>query len=125
MIASGPIESITIDGRRFATDGEDDVGIQLPGFTNEVKPNGDGTNRLVKARSTGLIDGLNVQIDDDREDLEFLQERQNSLEMLDVSCTTVSGVVYSGSMQITEAIKVSKKEGTASITLQGVIEKQG
>ena len=49
-MASGCIESIVINGRRFTTDAEDSCEITYDGFENEVKPNGDGTMRIVKSR---------------------------------------------------------------------------
>jgi hypothetical protein len=40
-----------------------------------------------------------------------------------VQCTLVNGVVYNGTMQITDAVKLSTKESTAEVTLNGDVEK--
>lgn len=122
-MAGGPIESIVIAGRRFTSDGEDTGKITYPGFDNEVKPNGDGTNRLVKSRHAGKIEGLNLVIDNTRGDMEFLKDKQDSLEFLSVSATLVDGTVVSGEMQVTDAVPLDTKEMTAEVTLEGSLEK--
>lgn len=122
-MAGGPIESIVIAGRRFTTDGEDTCEITYSGYDNEVKPNGDGTQRIVKSVHTGAIEGLNLVIDPARDDMEFLKEQQDSCEFLEVSATLVGGTVINGSMQITDAVALDSKEMTAEVTLNGTCEK--
>ena len=73
----GSIESITLDGRGFAVAADAEAQRKLGGFENEVQANGDGTARLIKTRVPLSIDGLTVEIDDDRADQEFLQELSN------------------------------------------------
>ena len=124
-MASGCIESIVINGRRFTTDGEDTCEITYNGFHNEVKPNGDGTNRIVKSRHAGAIEGLNITLNSENDDMEFLKECQDSMDFFDVSATLVDGTVIGGSMQLTDAVKADMKEGTAGITLNGSCEKLG
>ena len=124
-MASGCIESIVINGRRFTTDGEDTCEITYNVCHNEVKPNGDGTNRIVKSRHVGAIEGLHVTLSNENDDMEFLKECQDSMDFFDVSATMVDGTVIGGSMQITDAVKADMKEGTAEITLNGSCEKLG
>lgn len=124
-MASGCIESIVINGRRFTTDADDSCEITYDGFENEVKPNGDGTMRIVKSRHPGKIEGLNIIMDPSRDDQEFIQEAQDSTDFLDVSATLVDGVVVGGTMQLTDAVTTDLKEGTASIALEGTLEKLG
>lgn len=124
-MASGCIESIVINGRRFTCDAEDTCEITYDGFNNEVKPNGDGTNRIVKSRHTGAIEGLNIILNSENDDMEFLKECQDSMDFFDVSATLVDGTVIGGSMQLTDAVKADMKEGTAGITLNGSCEKLG
>ncbi len=124
-MASGCIESIVINGRRFTTDAEDTCEITYDGFENEVKPNGDGTMRVVKSRHAGKIEGLNILMDPSRDDQEFIKEAQDSMDFFDVSATLVDGVVIGGSMQLTDAVSTDLKEGTAGITLEGTLEKLG
>lgn len=122
-MASGALESIVINGRRFTCKSDDSCEIELPGFHNETIVHGDGSTTYKKIRHTGHISGINIFMDVERGDLEFLQEAQNGLEPFDVSATEVDGTVYSGSMQITAEIKKTSGENTVSITLEGSVEK--
>ncbi|MCL2381353.1 MAG: hypothetical protein FWC64_07130 [Treponema sp.] len=126
-MASGPAESITIAGRRFVCNNEDDVSIQLPGFTNETRMHGDGGAHFAKSRKPGSIDSINVYIDPERNDLEYLQEQANRHEYFDVSLTLCDGIVYAGSMMLTgDSTALGVREGFAPITLEGpTLEKQG
>lgn len=119
----GPVESITISGRNFVCDNEDEVSITPKGFTNEVKQNGDGTVRLVKTWHVGSIEGLNIVCNEEAGDFDFLKEIQDKMEFVPVQCTLVDGTVYNGNMQITDAVKLNTKESTAEVTLNGDIEK--
>jgi hypothetical protein len=125
MEGGGPIESITIAGRRFPCDGEDAAKITLGGYSSEVKPNGDGSVRVVGSRVLAAISDLNVQIDASKDDLEYIQEQRNSLRLFDFTVNLVDGTVYSGAMQITDEVEYDSKEGTAGISLAGRLEKQG
>jgi hypothetical protein len=124
MNISGPIESITIAGRRFPTDAEDTGTITLSGKKNEVKRSGDGGKRLVRSFRTGSIKGLNVVITHENNDLEYLSDLQTKSDFFDVSLTLTDGTVYAGSMQFTDEIAEDTKEGTASVSLEGDLEMQ-
>jgi hypothetical protein len=125
-MASGPAESVTIAGRRFVCNSDDDVSIQLPGWTNEVKMHGDGTAHNAKSRKPGKIDGLNVYASHEDDGLEYLQECADRHENLDISLTLCDGTVYAGSMQITgDSTAEGTKEGFTPVTLEGpTLEKQ-
>jgi len=125
MNISGPIESITLGGRRFPVDGDDAGNITLPGFKNEVKWNGDGSQRLIRSRSQGSIKNLNVQITHSNKDLEYLRDLQSKSDFFDVSITFCDGTIYSGSMQFVDEITEDTQQGTAGITLEGAVEVQG
>lgn len=123
-MASGPLESVNVDGRRFTLDGEVDGAKALSGFMNEVKPNGDGSFRTVKSRKTGRYNSLPLVIDNDRGDEEFLQERMDSFNFFTVSFSEVDGKVWSGSMQIVEDPETSSKEGTKEVSFAGSLRLQ-
>jgi hypothetical protein len=125
MATGGPLESVTINNRRFAVDGEVNADVSLPGFTNEVKTNGDGSNRLIKTRKPGKLDKIPVVIDDTRGDLEFLQTVIDSADFVPCDVTEVSGTVWSGNMQITGDPAKSTKESTMEISLMGDLKRQG
>ena len=124
MNISGPIESITIAGRRFPVDGEDAGNVVLSGFKNEIKFNGDGSKRLIRSRASGSIKNLNVQITHENKDLEFLCDKQSTSDFFDVSLTYCDGTVYAGSMQFVEDITEDTQQGTAGISLEGDLEMQ-
>ena len=123
-MASGPIESVTINRRRFTVDGEVDAAIALSGFMNEMKTNGDGTNRLVKSRKTGRINALPIVIDNDRDDEKFIQDTLDLKTVFPFSVTLVTGDVFSGDGQIVEDPETSAKEGTKEVSYAGTLRKQ-
>jgi hypothetical protein len=115
----GSIESVTLDGRNFAVAADAESQRKLGGFENEVQSNGDGTARLIKTRVPLSIDGLAVEVDDDRGDHEFIQELTNRKDYFPVALTYVSGITYQGTAQITGEISSSSQNATASFSLAG------
>jgi hypothetical protein len=124
MNISGPIESITIAGRRFPVEGEDAGSVILAGFKNEVKFYGDGGKHLLRSRANGSIKGLNVGITHENKDLEYLRDKQSMSDFFDVSLTYCDGTVYAGSMQLVDDITEDTQQGTAGISLEGDLEMQ-
>lgn len=124
MIA-GPFESHTLAGRRFVCDADDDAVLQNNGKNNELKPNGDATNRVIQSRVTGRLEGTNIIYDAAMGDVEFLDDLKDKGEPFDYSGTTNDGVIYSGSVVIEGELKYSFKNGTVAVTLTGTFERQG
>ncbi|MDR2516415.1 MAG: pectinacetylesterase family protein [Spirochaetaceae bacterium] len=124
MNISGPIESITIAGRRFPVNGDDAGNVILAGFKNEVKFNGDGSKRLIRSRVNGSIKNLNVQVTHENRDLEFMRDQQSKADFFDISITYCDGTVYAGSMQFVDDITEDTQQGTAGISLEGDLEMQ-
>lgn len=125
-MASGPLESININNRRFPVDGEANAVINIDGYTNEVKPNGKpGDNRIVKSRRSGKIGAIPVVIDNSRGDMEFLQEIMDSNSFVPFYATEVDGTTWEGNVQIIETPEKSTKEGTMEIAVSGFIKRQG
>jgi len=124
MIA-GPFESHTLSGRRFVCDADDDAQLTMNGKNNEVKPNGDSSNRVIQSRVVGTLEGTNIVFDPERGDVEYLQDLKERGAAFDYSGTTNDGTIYSGSVVLTGDLKFSFKNGTVSITLSGTFEKQG
>ncbi|MGL4981724.1 MAG: hypothetical protein ACRC4W_02495 [Treponemataceae bacterium] len=123
--ASGPFQSHTLDNRRFTCDAEDSAELTPQGKTNEVKPNGDGSNRVVQKRVAGVIEGINLVIDPARGDLEFLQNLRDSGDFFDYSGTDNGDNVWAGKVQITSEVKLAATENTVEISLAGKFELQG
>jgi hypothetical protein len=65
------------------------------------------------------LGGLDVEINDDRADLEFLQEISDGLEFVPISITLANGNTYQGKGTITGDVESSTEKATAGITLEG------
>jgi hypothetical protein len=115
----GSIESVGLDGRNFPVAADAEVQRKLGGFENEVQANGDGTGRLIKTRVPLSIDGLTLEIDDDRGDQEFLQDLADRTEFWPLDITYASGVTYQGTAQIVGENPASSQNATAAISLMG------
>lgn len=115
----GSIESVTLDGRNFAVAADAEAQRKLGGFENEVQANGDGTARLIKTRVPLAIDGLTLEVDDDRGDHEFLQALANRNDYYPIAITYASGVTYQGRAAITGEMQASSQSAMASVSLMG------
>jgi hypothetical protein len=115
----GSIESISIRGRLFPVAADAEANKKLGGWENEVQSNGNGSARLVKTRVPWLIDGLVVEVNDDRADAEFLQEIADGLELVSITVTYASGITYQGTGTVTSELQSSSQNATASVTLSG------
>ena len=122
----GSIEEVTLSGRSFAVAADAEAQRKLGGFENEVMANGNGTARLIKTRVPLSIDGLTIEIDDDRGDQEFLQELANRNDFYPIAITYASGITYQGTVQIVGENPASSQSATAAISLMGpgVLTKQ-
>jgi len=115
----GSIEKLSIRGRIFPVAADAEVNRKLGGFENEVQPNGNGTARKIMTAVPWLLDGVQVEIDDGRGDLEFLQEIADSLELVSIAITLANRTTYQGTGTITGEIQASSQNTTASISLSG------
>jgi len=126
MATTGPLENINIKARTFPVDGEANAVLKLSGYTNEVKPNGEpGSDRIIKSRKSGRLGTIPIVIDDDRGDMEFLQEIMDSNDFVPFYTTTVAGIVWEGNVQITGDPEQGTKEGVMEIEIMGTIKRQG
>lgn len=119
MAVGGSIESVTLDGREFAVAADADTQRKLGGFENEVQANGNGTARVIKTRVPAMIDGITVEVDDERGDHEYLQGLSNRRSFFPVAITYASGAVYQGLLQITGELQFGNQNSTASMSLSG------
>ena len=116
---SGSVESISINGRLFPVAADADTQRKLGGFENELQPNGDGSAREIKTRVVWMFGGLQVAIDEDRGDQEFLQDVADTPGLVPMAVTYASGKVYQGTGTITDEIVFSNQSATATINAQG------
>lgn len=115
----GSIEKISIRGRIFPVAADAEVNRKLGGFENEVQANGNGSARKIMTRVSWLLDGVQVEIDDNRADLEFLQEIADGQEFVSIAVTFANRTTYQGTGTITGEVQASSQNTTATISLSG------
>jgi hypothetical protein len=115
----GSIETVSIRGRLFAVAADADASRKLGGFENEVQANGNGTARIVKTRVPWMIEGLTLEVNEDRADQQFLKEIADALDFVTMTVTFASGHTYQGRGIITGEIAFSSQNATAEVTLSG------
>jgi len=115
----GSIESVSIRGRLFPVAADADATLKLGGFENEVQANGDGSARIVKSRVPWGIDGLQIEIDHDRADLQFLWEVSAEQDYVVITLTMASGHTYQGRGMITGEFGGSTQSATAPVNMMG------
>lgn len=115
----GSIQSITIRGRIFPVASDAEANKKLGGFENEVQANGDATARKIMTRVPWAIDGLQVEINNDRADQEFLQEIADAFDFVSIEMELADGTVYAGTGTISDEIMASSQNATATIKVGG------
>ncbi len=115
----GSIESVTIDGRRFAVTFDTDSSRKLGGTENEVQPNGDGTARIIKTATAWQLSGLVVQVDDFQGDHEFLQAVADGNAFVACSINMASGLTYQGRGIVAGELASSTASAAATLDIQG------
>ena len=115
----GSIESVTLDGREFPAAADAEAQRKLGGYENDLQPNGNGTARVIKTRVPWSLDGLTIEIDDDRGDHEFVQELADRNTEFPIAITYVSGVTYQGAGQIVGEMQTSSQNATGAVSLMG------
>lgn len=115
----GSIESVNIRGREFAVAADAEAQRKLGGWENEVQANGNGSARIIKTKVPLSITGLTLEIDDDRGDLEFLQEVADLPGFVPVGITYASGSTYQGQATIVDELQSSSQNATATVSLAG------
>ena len=115
----GSILDISIDGTLYPVSADSDSNTFLGGFTAEVVANGDGSARKILTRVPWSIDGLNVEIDHDRGDMETLQAVAAQPGFVDVTITFVDQTTWSGSGTVVDEQKFASQASTMPLSLMG------
>lgn len=115
----GSIEELILSGRSFSVAADAEAQRKQGGWENEVQANGDGTARIIKTRVPLSLDGVVVNIDDDRGDHEYLQALANQNDFFTVGITYASGVTYQGRAMIVGELQSSSQSATAPVSLMG------
>jgi len=115
----GPLATVSIMGREFKVTASSDVKRNMGGFNNAVESNGDLSARLLKTPKPWSLGDTEIEIDDDREDQEFLSSVQAMADWVDCAGTWISGKVYGGTGQIIGDLSASSATASVSIELSG------
>lgn len=124
MGRGGDIEELTIShetlGKRsFAVEKGGDNTRDLGGYTKEIESNGNGSSRSVIERKPWMIESLSLSVEDDNQDLEFLQSIQDSPIDAEFTISYVVGDVYRGTGSLTGDLKQNTKNALVSVTITG------
>lgn len=119
-VRAGDIQQFTWYGRSFDIAGGDaNVNIQTGSKSNEASLNGNGTLHITqRMRAPGFSD-LPISIDDERGDLEFLQEKADAGESGPCVITLASGVDYEGDLLPIGDVQKATGDGVATIEGRG------
>lgn len=118
-VIGGSLDSVNIAGRNFAVPADTDVEMTLAGYENDSQANGNGTARMIKTRKLASITGVVVEIDDIRDDHQFLEAFSTGTIYEPVTVTLVDGTVWEGEMQVNGELKRGTQNSTASFDLMG------
>lgn len=119
MAVGGSVIGVSINGRHFSAASDADAGRMLGGSTNEVESNGDGTGRLIKTTVPWSVEGLNISIDDDNGDAEFLQDLADGNVFVPMLFTFAAGNDYSGDGQLVGDFPTQNGNQTAAVSIKG------
>lgn len=119
MSIHGAIRSMTIQGRAFQAAHDSGGNRQMGGRNNEVQMNGDGSFRTIQSVMPGAISDVNLEIDDTRGDLEYLQGIADEGLPVPVVVTYAANVSYTGDLVIVGEISKDENTGTATMSFQG------
>ncbi len=115
----GSVRDINLAGRTFAVAADSDGNIDLGGFNSESQVNGNRTTRKVLTAMPWSVADLNISLDPDRNDQQYIQNIVNQAKDVPFSVTLVDGKVYQGSGLPEGEIKWSTQTGTAPIGFAG------
>jgi hypothetical protein len=115
----GSIQEVSLDGRVFNVAADADATVRLGGMTNEVKSNGNGTARIIQTRGPWSMSGLQIELDPDRGDHAWLQDKIDSGAWIKTGITLVDSTVLQGSGQITGDFEGSTQNATGNLSMQG------
>mgnify|MGYP006262595373 CR=1 FL=1 len=91
----------------------------LGGYSNEVTPCGGGAAIVVQTAIVSSIESLMVGIDNDNDDLKFLQDIADAGEFVPVTVSYADGNTFSGELLITEPPAYDAGKATCELKLQG------
>ena len=115
----GSLETLAINGREFPVAADAEAKRKLGGWENEVEINGDGSARIIKTRVPLSLEGIVLEVDDDKGDHEFLQDIVDGKAFVPIVLTYGSGGSWQGTAIITGDNSHNSKSTTIEVNLKG------
>ncbi len=125
MSLGGSIESVAIDGRLFSVASDADVAVDKGGKSNEIQMNGNGTARLIQTRKAWMLEGVNVALDPNNDDLGYLQNdvangrNAGPDGFFGIEITMADGRTWNGRGALVGDLKAQTMSATASLSFSG------
>jgi hypothetical protein len=118
-IVGGSVRECSIKNRVFQCPADAAVKIRIGGDSNEVVATGGGNSIILKTTMVSSVEGLTVAIDNNNDDMTFLQSVADGSDYVTVTVTLADGNTYSGAMQITEPPELDTSKATCELKLAG------
>lgn len=115
----GSIAAVSIDGRNFPVTADADVSLKLGGKKISPAANGNGTARYLGEVECWSLSGVDVSIDQDQDDIGFLQRNADAMVAVNCTISLIDGTVYQGKGLVADDHAFSTAKATASLTLMG------
>ncbi len=119
MSIAGAMRSLTVDGRGFKVAHDGSGNKNLGGRNNEAAMNGDGSFRVIQTVMPGSFSDIQVEMDDSKGDLEYLQGLSDAGLPVSVVATYAANISYTGDVVLTGEISKDELTGIASLNFQG------
>ncbi len=117
-LRSGDIKQFMFAGRELDIKGGAAINYWLPGYIIENGVTGNGKRDPKGTRRLGGIDNVPVSISNSKEDLEFLNSK-NDGEDYPLNITMIDDTTYGGSMAIEGEITADTGEGKCDVSFRG------
>lgn len=118
-IRGGDVRGFSLGGRSFQVITEAAFELTPSGKQNEFKATGAGQMVGTQKRVLGAIDGIEVSIDNESGDLEYLSGVRDDGEPVAANLDLADGSAWAGSLGIEGDLKYKTDTGTATLSLRG------
>jgi len=115
----GSVKAFTVDSRPFSVAADADVELKIGGNKVTVEMNGDGTPRYLGAVEGWSLSNIDAAIDNDRDDLGFLQGIANAMKEVPCTIELIDGTVFQGKGIVADDHNYHTGKATAGIMLAG------
>jgi hypothetical protein len=119
MAIGGSMKELGIRGRTFAVTADNDSARKLGGYENEIQANGNGTARVIKTSTPWSLTGIQITVDDDNGDHEFLQEVADDNGVVPITFEYVSGAIYQATGTISGELQFANQSTSCTLDLGG------